>query len=53
MHSSGDLETLSNECRKNVGNDTNGMIDDVIKNYNDTDTLRQMDRVTRLRYNLN
>jgi alpha-glucan,water dikinase len=53
MHSSGDLETLSNECRKNVGNDTNGMIDDVIKNYNDNDTLRQMDRVTRLRYNLN
>ena len=53
MHSSDDLEFLFNEARKHVGNDTHGMIDDILKNYNDHDTLRQMDRVSKLRYNLN
>jgi len=52
MHSSGDLELLSNEARRHVGSDTNGMIDDVLKNFNDHDTLRQMERVSRLRHNL-
>jgi alpha-glucan,water dikinase len=40
MHSSGDLELLSNEARRHVGNDTNGMIDEVLKNFGDSDTLR-------------
>ena len=53
LHSSGDLELLSNEARGHVGGDTKGMIDDVLKNFGDSDTLRQMDRVTRLRQNLN
>lgn len=53
MHSSGDLELLSNEAKQHVGNDTKGMIDDVMRNYNDHDTLRQMERVSKLRYNLN
>jgi hypothetical protein len=52
MHSSGDLELLSNEARRHLGGDTNGMIDDVLKNYGDHDVLRQIDRVTTLRLNL-
>lgn len=52
MHSSGDLELLSNEARRHVGGDTNGMIDEVLKYYNDHDVLKQIDRVTTLRYNL-
>lgn len=40
LHSSGDLELLSNEARKHLGNDTKGLIDDVLKNFNDSDTLR-------------
>lgn len=40
LHSSGDLELLSNEARQHVGNDTKGLIDDVLRNYNDSDTLR-------------
>ena len=35
-----------------MGNDTRGMLDDLFKSFGDPDTLRQMDRVTRLRYNL-
>ena len=53
MHSSGDLELLSNEAKQHVGNDTKGMIDDVMRNYNDHDTLRQMERVSKVRFNLN
>lgn len=53
MHSSGDLELLSNEAKQHVGNDTKGMIDDVMRNYNDQDTLRQMERVSKVRFNLN
>lgn len=40
MHSSGDLEILSNEVRRHVGNDSNGMINEVLKNFNDHDILR-------------
>lgn len=40
MHSSGDLELLSNEARRHVGNDTHGLIDDIFKNYSDYDLLR-------------
>ena len=53
LHSSGDLQMLGNEAKQHVGNDTKGMIDDVLANFGDHDTLRQMDRVTRLRWNLN
>lgn len=52
LHSSGDLELLTNEARGHVGNDTRQMMDDVLRNYGDHDTLRQMERVTRLRQNL-
>jgi hypothetical protein len=36
-----------------VGGDTKGLMDDVLRNFGDHDTLRQMERVTRLRQNLN
>lgn len=52
MHSSGDLELLTNEAKQHVGNDTKGMMDDVLRNFNDSDTLRQMERVSKLRFNL-
>jgi hypothetical protein len=42
-----------NEARGHVGGDTQGLMNDVLKNYGDYDTLRQMERVTRLRQNLN
>ncbi len=44
---------LSNEAKQHVGNDTKGMMDDILGNFGDHDTLRQMERVTRLRWNLN
>jgi hypothetical protein len=40
LHSSGDLELLSNEAKGHVGGDTKGMIDDVLRSYGDSDTLR-------------
>ena len=40
MHSSGDLEILSNEAKQHLGNDTKGLIDDLMRNYGDYDTLR-------------
>jgi alpha-glucan, water dikinase len=40
MHSSGDLEILSNEAKQHLGNDTKGLIDDLMRNYGDHDTLR-------------
>ncbi len=49
LHSSGDLTLLTNEARGHVGNDTRNMMDDVLRNFGDSDTLRQMDRVTKLR----
>jgi len=53
LHSSGDLEFLSNEAKQHLGGDTKGMIDDLFRNFGDQDALRQMDRVTKLRQNLN
>lgn len=53
MHSSNDLLLLSNEAKRHLGGDSCGMIDEVMKNFNDHDTLRQMERVSKLRYNLN
>lgn len=52
MHSSDDLNLLANEARRHIGQDTNNMINDVLGNFNDQDTLRQMERVSKLRYNL-
>lgn len=52
LHSSGDLELLVNEAKGHVGGDTQGMMTDILRNYSDHDTLRQMERVTRLRQNL-
>ena len=40
MHSSDDLELLANEARKHVGGDTHKLIDDLMKNFKDPDTLR-------------
>lgn len=53
LHSSGDLEQMTNDARQHVGGDTKGLMDDVLRNFGDSDTLRQMDRVTKLRQNLN
>ena len=35
MHSSGDLEMLTNEAKNHVGNDTKGLMDDLMRNFND------------------
>jgi hypothetical protein len=40
LHSSGDLELLGNEAKGHVGNDTKGLIDDVMRNFSDKDVLR-------------
>jgi len=40
LHSSGDLELLSNEARQHVGGDTHGMMNDILRNFGDHDTLR-------------
>ena len=40
MHSSGDLAFLYSEAKWHLGNDTQGMIDDVFRNFGDCDTLR-------------
>ena len=53
LHSSGDLELLSNEARQHVGGDTHGLMEDLFRNFGDPDSIRQMDWVTKLRYNLN
>lgn len=52
MHSSGDLELLTSEARRHVSGDTIGLMDEVLKYYNDHDVLKQIDRVTSLRVNL-
>jgi hypothetical protein len=49
LHSSDDLEFLGNEAKRHLGGDTCGMIDDLFRNFGDSDTLRLMDRVTRIR----
>jgi hypothetical protein len=53
MHSSGDIKILCDEARIHLGSHEHGAIDDMMRNFNDTDTLRQMDRVTILRSKLN
>jgi len=52
MHSSGDLEMLSNEAKQHLGGDAKALVDDLVANYGDHDTLRQMERVSKLRHNL-
>ncbi len=53
MHSSGDIKILCDEARVHLGTHEHGAIDDMMLNFNDSDTLRQMDRVTLLRSKLN
>jgi hypothetical protein len=53
LHSSGDLQMLSNEAKQHMSSEARGMVDDVLGNFGDSDTLRQMERVTRLRWHLN
>jgi hypothetical protein len=52
MHSSGDLQILSNEARQHLPPDSKHLIDDLLTNFGDHDTLRQMERLSKLRYNL-
>ncbi len=52
LHSSDDLGMLIDECRHWVDGETNGMFNDVLGNFKDSDTLRQMDRITKLRQHL-
>ena len=40
MHSSNDLQILTQEVRKHVGGDTNALIDDMMSNFKDQDVLR-------------
>ena len=49
MHSSGDIKILCDEARGHLGSHEHTAIDDMMRNFNDSDTLRQMDRVTLLR----
>lgn len=53
MHSSGDLKLLCDEARGHLGSAEHAAIDEMMRNFNDTDTLRQMDRVTLLRSKFN
>mmetsp|Transcript_24982 Transcript_24982/g.31185 ORF Transcript_24982/g.31185 Transcript_24982/m.31185 type:complete len:215 (+) Transcript_24982:1429-2073(+) len=49
LHSSNDLQMLVDEARGHIGGDGNQAINDVLSNFSDHDTLRQMERVTRIR----
>lgn len=40
---------LVDEARNHLGGEGNQCINDVLANFKDHDTLRQMDRVTRVR----
>ena len=40
---------LIDESRGHFGNDVNGALDDMLNNFKDHDTLRQMERVTNIR----
>ena len=53
MHSSGDIQILCDEAHSHLGSPEHAAISDMMKNFNDHDTLRQMDRVTLLRTKLN
>ena len=52
LHSSGDIQMLCDEARGNLGSHEHRAIDDMLSNFNDQDTLRQMDRVNLLRSKL-
>jgi len=49
LHSSGDINMLCEEARGHFGSAEHGIINDMLKNFGDHDTLRQMERVTSLR----
>jgi alpha-glucan,water dikinase len=49
LHSSGDIQMLCDEARGHLGSHEHRAIDDMLSNFNDQDTLRQMDRVNLLR----
>lgn len=53
LHSSNDLQMLINEARGHIGGEANEAVNQVMSNFNDHDTLRQMERVTRVRQLLN
>jgi hypothetical protein len=44
---------LCNEARCHVGQSEHSAIENLMSNFNDEDTLRQIDRVTALRNKLN
>lgn len=43
---------LADEARHHLDGDANGKLNDMMSNLGDYDTLRQMERVTRLRESL-
>ena len=49
LHSSGDIVMLCDEARGHLGSHEHRAIDDMLSNFKDQDTLRQMDRVNLLR----
>ena len=49
LHSSNDLQMLVDEARGHIGGDGNSAINDLLANFADPDTLRQMDRATHVR----
>lgn len=49
LHSSTDLNLLVEEARGHIGGDGNNAVNEVLTNFGDHDTLRQMERVTRVR----
>ena len=52
LHSSGDIVMLCDEARGHLGSQEHQVIDGMLSNFNDQDTLRQMDRVNLLRSKL-
>jgi alpha-glucan,water dikinase len=40
MHSSGDIQLLCDEARGHLGSHDHAAIDDMMKNFNDSDSLR-------------
>ena len=52
LHSSGDIVMLCDEARGHLGSQEHQAIDGMLSNFNDQDTLRQMDRVNLLRSKL-
>ena len=50
LHSSNDLQMLVDEARGHIGGDGNNAVNEVLSNFHDHDTLRQMERVTHLRH---